>query len=252
MEQTGRSPGEDVADEARTTLSVDLMEHADEIVALMVRPEAFGSLGEGADWLRERYAEIAPTVVPDALDCVGTGRRLSPESLRLVRASALAARGQDVPFAVVLRGAVPALRAVAAFARTSPRVPPGDVAVLLGRAALVAQELGACWAEHWADARGAAVPAAEVVAVAAACPEAARGPDEHEVRMLALAADGRSTEQIAVELAYSPQAVKWHFARLMRAWRVQNRVALVATAFVRGVLVVTGRRVDPPRRQLGR
>lgn len=271
MPQTGASaPGEEAEP---TTLSVDLREHADEVVALMMRPEAFAALGAGAPWLRERYAELAPALVPDALDCVGTGRHLSRASLDLIRDSALGARGSDVPLAIVLRGAVPALRAVATFARSSPRVPLSDVAVLVGRSALVAQELGACWAGHWADgvgtggtgrrggsAGGAARPGAEVAVVVSPAPadaddaDAARPvePDEQEVRMIALAADGRSTDQIAAELAYSPQAVKWHLGRLMRAWRVQNRCALVAAAFVRGVLVVSRRRPDDGPRQLGR
>lgn len=56
------------------------------------------------------------------------------------------------------------------------------------------------------------------------------------LEMIALVASGRSNEQIAGETDYSPQAVKWHLARLMRLWKVDNRASLVAVALVRGVL----------------
>ncbi|WP_268871366.1 LuxR C-terminal-related transcriptional regulator [Cryobacterium roopkundense] len=43
--------------------------------------------------------------------------------------------------------------------------------------------------------------------------------------MLALVANGHSNGQIGEALGCSPQAVKWHLARVMREWKVCNRAS---------------------------
>ncbi|MGX9899497.1 response regulator transcription factor [Arthrobacter sp. SA17] len=63
--------------------------------------------------------------------------------------------------------------------------------------------------------------------------------------MVALLAAGRSNEQIAEALDYSPQAVKWHLARIMRSWKVGNRAALVSVAFLRGALCAKRAHLPP-------
>ena len=63
-------------------------------------------------------------------------------------------------------------------------------------------------------------------------------------RVLHLIAAGCSTKQIAFRLGTSEQTVKWHIARLLVAFDVPNRAALVHTAATRGRL----RRLPTTRR----
>lgn len=195
----------------------------------MMRSSSFDH--EHGDWLRERYAEIVPVVLPDALRCIETGGALAEASRAAIRSSAAAMSSADVPLAVVLRGGVPAIRAFGAFMQCHvPTLGPADLAVALGRAALISHELGACWVEVFAGGEPAVDgDNLDLVAV----PGDVESP---ALEMLALAATGHSNEQIATETDYSVQAVKWHLARVMRTWRVGNRAALVSVAFVRGVL----------------
>ncbi|WP_051709112.1 LuxR C-terminal-related transcriptional regulator [Streptomyces sp. NRRL S-350] len=57
-----------------------------------------------------------------------------------------------------------------------------------------------------------------------------------EGRILAAAARGATTAQIAREIGLTPDGVNYHLARLSRRWRVPNRTALVARAYATGVL----------------
>ncbi|MFD0411367.1 helix-turn-helix transcriptional regulator [Kitasatospora sp. NPDC127116] len=57
-----------------------------------------------------------------------------------------------------------------------------------------------------------------------------------EARILAAAARGDTTAQIAREIGVTPDGVNYHLARLTRRWRVPNRTALVARAYATGVL----------------
>ncbi|MGW3232580.1 response regulator transcription factor [Kitasatospora sp. NPDC001095] len=57
-----------------------------------------------------------------------------------------------------------------------------------------------------------------------------------EARILAAAARGDTTAQIAREIGITPGGVNYHLARLSRRWRVPNRTALVARAYATGVL----------------
>ncbi|WP_394769101.1 LuxR C-terminal-related transcriptional regulator [Lacisediminihabitans sp.] len=223
----------------KRVLALGLSERSDELSAAMLAGNHFGSAGAHGDWLKERYREILPPVLPDALRCMETGSRLEPASLAVIRSSALAMRDANVPLSVVLRGSIPALRVFSAFIHASETgLNARDLTVLMGRAALIAGELGACWAESWADSRGIADARAAVtdgdsldlVPVAGTVESPA-------LEMLALVAAGQSNEQIAEATDYSQQAVKWHLARVMRSWKVDNRAALVSVALVRGVLI---------------
>ncbi|MFF3274171.1 PAS domain-containing protein [Streptomyces chrestomyceticus] len=57
-----------------------------------------------------------------------------------------------------------------------------------------------------------------------------------ETRILALAAAGATTASIGGHLGLTVDGVNYHLTRLSRRWRVQGRTALVAKAYVLGVL----------------
>lgn len=57
-----------------------------------------------------------------------------------------------------------------------------------------------------------------------------------EARILALAAGGSTTAQIARAVGLTADGVKYHLGRLSRRWGAANRTALVAYAYVHGVL----------------
>ncbi|MEU9125718.1 PAS domain-containing protein [Streptomyces sp. NPDC048506] len=57
-----------------------------------------------------------------------------------------------------------------------------------------------------------------------------------EARILALAAGGATTASIGTALGLTVDGVNYHLTRLARRWRVQGRTALVAKAYVLGVL----------------
>ena len=129
--------------------------------------------------------------------------------------------------------------------RRFPLLGPRDLAVVLGRAALISHELGACWVEVFAGSESSTDgDSLDLIAV----------PGEVEspaLEMLILAATGQSNEQIADATDYSVHAVKWHLARVMRSWRVGNRAALVSVAFARGVLTSRSSQPERPARRTG-
>ncbi|MEV7027173.1 LuxR C-terminal-related transcriptional regulator [Kitasatospora sp. NPDC093558] len=57
-----------------------------------------------------------------------------------------------------------------------------------------------------------------------------------EARILAAAARGATTAQIAREIGLTRDGVNYHLTRLSRRWHVPNRTALVARAYTYGVL----------------
>jgi DNA-binding CsgD family transcriptional regulator len=57
-----------------------------------------------------------------------------------------------------------------------------------------------------------------------------------EARILALAAAGCTSTRIATQVGLTADGVNYHLARLSRRWGVTNRTALVARAYVKGVL----------------
>jgi DNA-binding CsgD family transcriptional regulator len=98
-------------------------------------------------------------------------------------------------------------------------------------------------------AAAARTPAARNPAVLRSAPEP--GPEtepadeETELRqpgadILRMVAEGHTNVEIAKALHLSRQAVNYHVGRLMRALGASNRTALVARAYQRGLLLLTG------------
>ena len=224
-------------------LGLALDERCPEFEELLLTPPLHGIRPAGHDWLRRRYAEIVPLVLPAALRAVERGEPVDRECLAQLReVAAASAEDPRVDVSVVLRGALPAIRVFALVMHTATRDHAvtldhaGRTMLAMSRASLVAHELGSCWAEAWAEQRrrsagesAAAVTTGEIDLVARA-----PGLDETEEQMLALAAQGLSNDEIAKETAYSRQAVAWHLGRLMKSWKAPNRTALVSVAFVKG------------------
>ncbi|ROS50253.1 LuxR C-terminal-related transcriptional regulator [Frigoribacterium sp. PhB24] len=208
----------------------------------------------GRSWLRARYAEIVPLVLAPALSAVEHGRPLPASCLDELRAVARrSAACPEADLAVVLRGALPALRAFSLVMHSASSGRAGTLVLAMARASQIAHELGACWAEEWARHRlprpmtvtpenpgGANVspPSPTTLGSDLSLDLVADAPDLDEVdrQMLTLTAYGLSNAEIARETAYSRQAVAWRLARLMRTWSAPNRTALVSVAFVTGVI----------------
>ncbi|WP_405358866.1 PAS domain-containing protein [Kitasatospora sp. NBC_00085] len=68
-----------------------------------------------------------------------------------------------------------------------------------------------------------------------------------EARILAAAARGATTTQIAKEIGLTPDGVNYHLARLSRRWHLPNRTALVARAYATGVLAAGAWPPEPAR-----
>jgi DNA-binding NarL/FixJ family response regulator len=243
------------AEVAPERLGLGLTDRAEVFARLLQRPSFSDVQDDGRDWLQECYTQIVPLVLPAALHAVETGDPLPAECLQALRAVAAgSASDTEVQLAVILRGALPALRVFAAFMHETAPADSRQTVLAMARATRVAHELGSCWVEAWSDARsakeragrdagGASVhprPRASVTVLDGGSIElVAAHPtlSDAEERMLTLAAYGHSNEHIARATSYSRQAVGWHLSRIMRAWKTPNRTALVALAFVKGVLV---------------
>lgn len=224
--------------DASGCLGLALHERADEFARLLRDAPMPGLSPRSQRWLRRRYAEIVPIVLPSALTAIERGTPVDAECLAAVRAAA--ARCHDDPGAslgVALRGALPALQVFARVMRSASSVDAACTVEATSRSALVAHELATCWTEGWMAGRAAAesnlagdsVTAAEVELV-----PVESDLDDSDRRIVALAAAGLSTEEIARETSYSRQAIAWHLGRLMKAWRAPNRTALVSLAHVKG------------------
>jgi DNA-binding NarL/FixJ family response regulator len=239
-------------------LQLDL--RVDEFLGLLLRCPLDDVHPAGRDWLRMRYAEVVPLVLPDALAAVEHGRPLPAACLDALREDARrnAAR-TDIDLSVALRAALPALRVFALVMHAATADRHGVLIVAMARASHVAHELCTCWVEAWMGHRARDASSRAVVADPPAADEdveldlVARAPDLDHVqeRMLALTAHGLSNDEIARATCYSRQAVAWHLGRLMRTWNAPNRTALVSVAFVRGVIRSRRerriRRAEPPR-----
>ncbi|AXG83060.1 PAS domain S-box protein [Streptomyces paludis] len=92
-----------------------------------------------------------------------------------------------------------------------------------------------------------AEPEAEPVA-SAVCAGAV---DATAVRILALTAGGATTAQIASAVGLTADGVNYHLKRLSRRWGVSGRAALVARAYVTGILA-PGAWPPEPARSAGR
>ncbi|WP_043674312.1 helix-turn-helix transcriptional regulator [Clavibacter michiganensis] len=241
-------------------LGLRLDARVDEFRELLLRCPLEEVRPAGRDWLRMRYEEIVPLVLPSALASVEHGRPLPPACLDALREVARRNAAQpDVDLSVALRGALPALRVFALVMHAAAAERDATLVVAMARASHVAHELGTCWVEAWAGHRSQEAAAPAVVADPPGADEdveldlVARAPDLDDVeeRMLALTAHGMSNDEIARATSYSRQAVAWHLGRLMRTWNAPNRTALVSVAFVRGVIRTRrdrrARRSEAPR-----
>ncbi|KZC94570.1 helix-turn-helix transcriptional regulator [Clavibacter tessellarius] len=227
-------------------LGLGLDARVDEFLELLLSCPLEDVHPAGRDWLRMRYAEVVPLVLPYALASVEHGRPLPPACLDALREDAgRNATRTDVELSVALRAALPALRVFALVMHAAAAERRGVLIVAMARASHVAHELCTCWVESWMGHRSRVAAASR--AVVADPPRAdedveldlvARAPDLDHVqeRMLALTAHGMSNDEIARATSYSRQAVAWHLGRLMRTWNAPNRTALVSVAFVRGVI----------------
>jgi DNA-binding CsgD family transcriptional regulator len=237
------------------TLGLGLPDRVDHFALLLRSPSFSDGPSDGQAWLQACYDEIVPLVLPAALHSVETGEPLPAECLQSLRTVAAgSASDTGVQLSVILRGAFPAMRVFAAVMHETALADTRQTVLAMARSTKVAQELGSCWVEAWSAARAAkghavadadATPADRRPRASALAFESgsielvAADPtlSDAEARMLALAAYGHSNEHIARATSYSRQAVGWHLSRIMRAWKTPNRTALVAVAFVKGVLV---------------
>ena len=230
----------------RARLEIGLVARSDEIERALIEQTFKDVHDDGREWLRARYAELVPLVLRDALRSVETGEALPDECLARLRAAAAGLRDDSAPVGVMLRGSLPALRVFSSIMHNSGHLTDPahmrTVVTAMGRAALVAHELGVCWIEGRNDPALVSNPTTvgdradrtmTSLELVATSPDL----DDAEQRMLVLAALGHSNEVIATATSYSRQAVGWHLSRIMRAWKAPNRTALVALAFVKGVLV---------------
>ena len=234
----------------RARLEIGLVARSDEIERALIEQTFKDVHSDGRDWLRARYAELVPLVLRDALRSVETGEALPDECLLRLRAAAAELHDESAPMGVMLRGSLPALRVFSSIMHDSGHVTnPAHmrtVVTAMGRAALVAHELGVCWIEGRNDstlvssssaASGGRDDRADGTLTSLELVATSPDLDDAEERMLVLAALGHSNEVIATATSYSRQAVGWHLSRIMRVWKAPNRTALVALAFVKGVLV---------------
>jgi DNA-binding CsgD family transcriptional regulator len=232
----------------RARLEIGLVARSDEIERALIEQTFKDVHSDGRDWLRARYAELVPLVLRDALRSVETGDALPDECLVRLRTAAAELHDDSAPVGVMLRGSLPALRVFSSIMHDAGHVTDPahmrTVVTAMGRAALVAHELGVCWIEGRNDsvlvskqASGGRVDRADGTLAPLELVATSPDLDEAEERMLVLAALGHSNDVIATATSYSRQAVGWHLSRIMRAWKAPNRTALVALAFVKGVLV---------------
>lgn len=232
---------------AGTVLGLRLDDRVEDFTRLMAEAPLDGVRASSRAWLRERYAEIVPVVLPAALRAVEHGTSIDPEALAQLRRIA----GECPPPpardpSVILRGGAPALTVFALVVQTAARQDVQLAALAMGRAALVVMELASSWAETWwrrstadADARSVTagpVASAEELVLVATGAAGASGLDGSDEQILVLAAQGLSTAKISRRTAYSTQAVAWRLGRLMRTWNAPNRTALVAFAVAEGWL----------------
>ncbi|MGP9694607.1 LuxR C-terminal-related transcriptional regulator [Brachybacterium sp. AOP25-B2-12] len=239
---------------AGTVLGLHLDERVEDFARLLGEAPLAGVRESSRTWLRERYAEIVPVVLPAALRAVEHGTPIDPEALAQLRG--IARDCPELPAtdpSVILRGGAPALTVFALVVQTAARQDVERAALAMGRASLVVLEMGSCWTEAWWRRRGArrtrpdddaeAAPAsAEDLDLIATGSGTAEGLEPSDEQMLELLAQGLSNEAISRRTAYSRQAVAWRLGRLMRTWNAPNRTALVAFAVAKGWLGPRGSR----------
>lgn len=214
------------------------------------------------------YDEVAVTLdslLPAVFRALITGEGLDEEDITPVRQAAerWAARGVTLRTVgeVGIACAEAAIMMTRVLARRSELHAGADLAVMVsfGRGVMISQQaMTALFAGHARGmlnrhrSRPAADPTVAPVRAVASRPAAVRRPveppddgDPGELRqpgadILRMVAEGRTNVEIAAALHLSRQAVNYHVGRLMRALGASNRTALVARAYQRGLLLLTG------------
>lgn len=168
--------------------------------------------------LFEEYAvPYVRMFLPVALDCMRRGVQPDPAVLLPITVSSADRAREGTPLLVLLamvRGAIGAFSGFV-IAQAGPRRLAAAV-VVIGRAATVSHDLARAATDGYAEAPS---PDAPPVALGALLRQ-----------VLQLAAQGRSTKEIARALQYSEQAVTYHLGKLMEQFGVPNRTAPVARA----------------------
>lgn len=155
--------------------------------------------------------------LPVALDCMRRGVQPDPAVLLPITVSSADRAREGTPLLVLLamvRGAIGAFSGFV-IAQAGPRRLAAAV-VVIGRAATVSHDLARAATDGYAAAPSPDAPPV----VLGTLPR----------QVLQLAAQGRSTKEIARALQYSEQAVTYHLGKLMEQFGVPNRTALVARA----------------------
>lgn len=155
--------------------------------------------------------------LPVALDCMRRGVQPDPAVLLPITVSSAERAREGTPLLVLLamvRGAIGAFSGFV-IAQAGPRRLAAAV-VVIGRAATVSHDLARAATDGYAAAPSPDAPPP----VIGTLPR----------QVLQLAAQGRSTKEIARALQYSEQAVTYHLGKLMEQFGVPNRTALVARA----------------------
>ena len=205
----------------------ELIAQQDDLVA-----ELLTAIGQAVD---PRYrdlvvAECLPhlqRLLPACLRCMRDGARITATDLApIVLASQRRAR-LGVPTSASLaaiRGAIGRFGAIVVARAGISRAPA--VAAVLSQAAIFSHDFAQAVI---AGRRPIQVPR----------PSWMEDLSTTQEQILQLAAQGRSTRQIAQQLHYSQQNVGYHLHHLMQKMHVRNRTALVARAVQHGLITVT-------------
>lgn len=187
----------------------------------------------------EGWDAMAAVFIPAVLERVRDGGPLPEAVLEELRRDSHDRHRQGFPLLIALSVCRAGIAAFSGYVvRTAgPRRLPAAV-VVLSRLAVLSHDT--------AQAAAAGYPStAESELPTVPAPRAAPEPDSELApvprRILELAAQGRSTREIAHELHYSEQAVTYHLGNMMKRFGAPNRTALIARAVQRGVVTLPER-----------
>lgn len=213
----------------------DLVEHLMAAVRNGV-PQRYRTRMGDEDW-----DDMAAWFIPAVLERVRDGGPMLDVHMEKLRADSRDRHQQGFPLLIALSVCRAGIAAFSGYVvRTAgPRRLPAAV-VVLGRLAVLSHDTAQAAAAGYpatSEVEPSAVPAPRAPAESASEPELAPVPR----RILELAAQGRSTREIAHELHYSEQAVTYHLGNMMKRFGAPNRTALIARAVQRGVVTLPER-----------
>jgi DNA-binding CsgD family transcriptional regulator len=189
----------------------------------------------------EGWDDIAAWFIPAVLERVRDGGPLPDAVLDTLRRDSHDRHQQGFPLLIALSVCRSGIAAFSGYVvrRAGPRRLPAAI-VVLGRIGVLSHDVAAAAAAGYPTT-------AEVDPPAVPAPRPAPDPDPASElapvprRILELAAQGRSTREIAQELHYSEQAVTYHLGHMMKRFGAPNRTALIARAVQRGVVTLPER-----------